>query len=381
MNILFVGSRGIPKMGTAEDMRLTFFANAISDKNDITIINRYSSALEHKLGDLHLANNIRVREIINSKKTGSFITKALLFLSVLYEPFVIISENKRKKVQVLHLYTGHYIDMLLYRIISKLLKIKVVYQYVEYRSEIKRSGLYHRINGWLCDNKAARLWDGVIPISDFLEKKALEINPTLKSLKVTPLCDFDYFEQDSIKPKISSDYILFCGSISYIEPIDLIVESYRKSKLAENAKLVLVLSGSEDSLNIFRQNNSDVVVLTRLPYSELISYYKNAKLLLIPLRNTIQDIARFPNKICEYTACKGAILTTKVGEVLNYFKDGENAIVAEDFSIHSYTLKMDEVYGGKYNLEALRNNAYELGKNCFSINAYSEPLNEFLNSL
>ena len=45
----------------------------------------------------------------------------------------------------------------------------------------------------------------------------------------------------------------------------------------------------------------------------------NSEALLIPLRNTIQDIARFPNKLSEYVGVSGLIITTDVGEIKDYF--------------------------------------------------------------
>ena len=52
--------------------------------------------------------------------------------------------------------------------------------------------------------------------------------------------------------------------------------------------------------------------------------YKNATAHLIPLSNSIQDTARFPNKISEYLASAKPIITTDVGEIKHYFKDMDN---------------------------------------------------------
>ena len=71
---------------------------------------------------------------------------------------------------------------------------------------------------------------------------------------------------------------------------------------------------------------------------------------MIPLKNTIEDIARFPNKISEYTAAHGLIVTTNFGEVPYYFKDGDNAIVANECSVSSISHKLDELVAGCYSM-------------------------------
>lgn len=99
---------------------------------------------------------------------------------------------------------------------------------------------------------------------------------------------------------------------------------------------------------------------------------------MIPLRNCIEDIARFANKVCEYTAARGLIITTNNGEMQYFFKNGENAIVADECSVQSIASQLDEVEGGIYNIDAIRENCYNTGLNNFSIEAYKNKLYQFL---
>lgn len=368
-------------MGTASDTRLAFFANLLSEENTVTIVNRYASKKQLNTGNISLNEKVIVRDILNSKDSNGIKTIFLLLLSVFCEPFCLLKINRKQHIDILHVYSGHYIDFLCYWVISRLIGAKVVYQYVEYRSKIVRSGLYHKVNGYLCDFQGAKLWDGCISISTFLQDKAFEVKKGLKQIKVTPLCEFRLFDNIKTAKTIGNPYLLFCGSVRYKEPLELIIESYQNSVLKEKCKLVLILSGPDNDINRIKQEHPDYIVTSRIPYSELIEYYKGASILLIPLRSTIQDIARFPNKICEYTASHGAILTTNNGEIRYYFKDGENAIVADEFAVNSFREKMDDIANGKYNLELIRKNAYILGRQNFSIIAYREPLNLFFNNL
>ena len=72
MTIAFVGLAGVPYLGRACDPRLAAEANLLSAKNDIIIINRYSSLKTPTLQGVQLANNVHVIEIIKRRKTGKF---------------------------------------------------------------------------------------------------------------------------------------------------------------------------------------------------------------------------------------------------------------------------------------------------------------------
>ena len=113
----------------------------------------------------------------------------------------------------------------------------------------------------------------------------------------------------------------------------------------------------------------------------LISYFKGAQYLLIPLRDTLSEIARFPNKICEYIASNGVFVSTNIGEISYYFKDGENAIIANSFCVESFVEVFNNIDSGGYDRESLQRNAYELGFELFCMDAYEDDLNLFLSNL
>ena len=378
MTIAFVGLAGVPYLGRACDPRLAAEANLLSAKNDIIIINRYSSLKTPTLQGVQLANNVHVIEIIKRRKTGKFSSALLYVLSVLLEPLCLVHLRMRGKVSYLHLYTGHYIDFVLYWVISRIIGAKTVNDYVEYRTAKGERNLYDKINNYLCDFKGAHLWDKCISISNFLEEKVVAVKPKIPVIKVTPLCDFPLFDSIEEDVDITEQYILFCGSAAYFEVVKQIIDAYRASKIRESAKLLLILSGSDENIRRVHTYFEKAIIRHNLAYNQLIAYYKRAFALMIPLRDTIEDIARFPNKICEYTAASGLIVTTNYGEIKYYFKDGVNAVVANECSTESIAQKLDDVAGGKYDILRMKKNCYETGCANFSIEAYRKSLNDFL---
>lgn len=381
MNILFVGLSGVPKRSRACDIRLTFFANMLAKKNDVTILNRYAPKQSLRIKETQLSDNVDVIELIESQKTGKLITLLLYMLSVLYEPVKIAKLSIKKKVDVIHVYSGHYLDYLFYYIIGKLVGAKVIYQYVEYRTAFKPRGLYHKLNSRMCDRYGMRLFDGVLPISNYLEEKCRETAPNTPTLKVPPICDFNLFEKNNTPINQEQQYLLFCASADYMEVIEFVVESYRKSSISRDTDLVLVLSGNKDRIRKLHREWKDCTILSQLPYDELIAYFKYAYALFIPLRPIISDIARFPNKVCEYLASEGVIITTNVGEMAYYFRDGENAVVAKDYSQESMVACLDRLAHGEYDYEAIRTEGYAIGKRLFNMESYEQQIHTFLEKL
>lgn len=378
MKIVFVGLSGVPYEGRACDSRLANTANMLAEDANVEILNRFSSLEKDSLSGITLSDKVVCTEIVKPRKTKGISTFLHYALSLLKEPFCIIDSNRKEKIDWLHLYTGHYIDFVMYKLIAKLIGAKIVYEYVEYRSEKPTKGLYHKINNYLCDFHGAKLWDSCIAISSYLKDAALRVNPNLPILKVTPIGNFELFELNNKTIEIKEDYVMFCGHAGYFDVVKFIIDSFNTSEINKTKKLLLVLGGNHDQIERVHQYDSKCIIKSRLPYDELIALYKNAFALMIPLRDTIEDIARFPNKICEYTAAHGLIITTDNGEMQYYFKNGWNAIVADECTVSSIANRLDEIEKGVYDIEHIRDNCYQTGLENFSINAYKNKLYNFL---
>lgn len=381
MKIVFVGLSGVPYAGRACDSRLANTANLLAEDATVEILNRYSSLAKESLSGIKISDKVRCTEIVTPQKTKGISTLYRYVVSLLKEPFAILKSHRKEKIDWLHLYTGHYIDFVMYRLIAKLIGAKIVYEYVEYRSEKSGTGLYHKLNNYLCDFQGAKLWDACIAISNYLKDAALKVNPKLPVLKVTPIGDFDLFETNDVKVDIKEDYVMFCGHAGYFDVVKFIIDSFNTSKIRKSKKLLLVLGGNSDQVKRVRKYDNNCVIKCRLPYDELIAFYKHAFALMIPLRDTIEDTARFPNKICEYTAAHGLIVTTSNGEMQYYFKNGENAVVAEKCSVSAIAQSLDEVDNGLYDLDKIRENSYKTGIENFSKDTYKESLYTFLKNI
>lgn len=391
LTIIFTGLSGVPYLRRACDGRLVAFANALSQMgNKITIFNRTPVVPRATQPDDQQLNP--TVEVIESHDADPPVTRLgrLLTIAMDYprEFRNIIKYNQLHNIDCIHVYSGHLLEFVFYRLLAKIINAKTVYQYVEFRSVVKRNGLYHKLNGMLCDKYLFRFFDGIIPISSFLEKHTKRCAPNLPTVKIPPLCDFDFFDyvSQNMSPSYDSQkFVLFCGSAGYSETIRLIIDAYNLSKCdSNNIRLVLVTKGTSAEMNnvsSLSEGNTNIEIKSDLPYTELVELYHRAFVSMIPLRSTVQDTARFPNKIGEYCAAKSVILTTRVGDIPQCFHDKESALIADDCTPDNLAQLIDWAVENPDALITIRNNCYTLGKKMFDIHSYETQMRNFLETL
>ena len=378
MKVFFVGLGRVPYASRACDIRLDSFAELfVKCGISVTILNRYSAKIKQNEDEFQ-KRNYEVRELVVHGKDGK-IGKLLFLWSIIKELVYLINYRiKNNGKVILHIYSGHFLDIFFYWAISKLCGYKIVYQYVEYRMDEQRKNPYHRINALLVDKFSAKLWDGCISISHFLQQRALQVNSKLKTLIGPPICDFTRFEKYK---ETKENIVLYCGSAGYFEVIKLVVDSFNLSKLSTSYKLELVVAGKESEVEEVRQYASNAIIKSKLPYEELIKCYNRSKILMIPLRNNIKDISRFPNKVCEYAASKSVIVTTRFGEPAHFFKDKESAMIADDYSVASIVKVLNWLADNQSMIKLIGEKGYQNGVNAFHIDAYIEKMKSFLDRL
>ncbi len=385
MYIIHLGVSGYPSNSAPiQRIRLTLKGLKLAGFYPL-VINKQSMGTK-KYPRIKLMEGIPV--IFTSAKTDrlqNFIFRNFNKLSGIYGEIVLLVK-KRKKIHTSILYTPSFGELVYYRIISKLLGFKMIVQYVELRSSIpERSSFSQKINDSLFDNHFNKFCDGVIAISDFLVKHVSEKSSNLPLIKIPAMCDFDEFR--NIVPFKNNNYLMYCGSIAYSNVIEFIIDVFLGLK--ESGKyegdLIMVISGDHpENWNKIKSKIKDavfgshIVIKSNIPYNELLSLYKGSKLLMIPLRNTIQDTARFPHKIGEYTASGRPILSTNLGELKIYFRDGVSAILTEEYSVAAYIDKLSALVKDNERLNDIGRNGFTIGMNNFDYRAQTLQLKKFI---
>ena len=381
MRILFCGLSGIPNQASASINRYLAIGQTLSKNNEIIFINRFPL---FKKQDVQSYENypFKIIDATNTKfRPSSFLKRNFLKLaSFLYEFATIRRLSKEKKVDWLNIYTQYFGIFMLYYFFSKIFRYKTVLHYVEFRSKFIKRPFLLRINDLLFDKVAVLLCDVIIPISKTLDDYVRSINPRAKTLIIPPICDFNYFA--SVNFELSDKkYFIFCSSIVYEEVILFVIQSYLKLKNNRHVDLHLVINGKieNQAINSFiLEKNNRIFLFSNLSYDNLIAKYKGSLAALVPIRNTVQDCARFPQKICEFLASGRPIITTPYGEIKNYFTSEKDAVIATEFDTESYSEQLEWVLTHSEELEEISRNSYIIGMQHFNIESYSLKLNNIL---
>lgn len=275
-----------------------------------------------------------------------------------------------------------------YQLYAWLIGFPLVLNFVEMASAMKgREGFLKRINDRIFDRYIVKIVDGALPISEKLMAHYQEVAPRKPLMKLPILCDFKKFqpgENKSVDP-----VFLYCGAASYYELVDFVIRSYEKMDTpVKNSALQLVLGGKDHELNkvrerIYKSPLQDRIWLdTNVAHDEIPVYYASAAALLIPMRPTLQDEARFPHKIGEYLAAARPVITCAYGEIKHYdFIDEETALVASDYHPDSFSKKMQYVLDKPEKSIAIGLKGRRMGLENFDYTRHAGRLNNYIAAL
>jgi glycosyltransferase involved in cell wall biosynthesis len=390
MYIVHLGSSYFPR-GNAAVQRIRFTYRAISEAGYSPLVilkeSNYTSSELRRVNHFDGIPYIFTSYQIN--RAGNKVTRKLNNYSGLLGELKLLFK-KRKQIDTAILYNISSItELVYYTIVSKLLGFKLAFQYVEYRSAFEDSPFMLRTNDRLFDRYCSKFGDGVIVISEYLRNKIREHNPAKPMVKIPVLCDFKEFDKvQAAQP--GYNYFLYCGTTEYLPVVSFVIELFErvKDKGLYKGKLMCIIgvNGAEagrklEALIAASKYSSDIVLHKSLPYAQIIPLYKAADLLLIPLRKTIQDIARFPHKIGEYTASQRPFISTAAGELNYYFKNGESAILANEYTVDAYFEALEKVLQQPGLLDTIGYKGYQTGMEHFHYQADVEPLKQFIQNL
>lgn len=316
-------------------------------------------------------------------RPDSFLSRRYIKFKGLINEVLFLLRNKCD-VAIVSVISGMFFPILKYWLISRLKGYKIYYPHHEEESAIKVESFIHKVNLFFFKRFAWRFLDGALPISTFLENKIKERRPVLPTLIIPALVDFEIFNNcKSSEENIIKDYYLYCGSYYYFDIIIFIIQSFERIDNHEY-KLYLICSGEDEKRikleeRIKKSPKSELIILYGfLSYEELVEKYLNAFALLIPLKGTLPDIARFPHKVGEYSASKRPIIATDVGDLSRYFKNLENIIFARSFDVVDFSNAMQYVIQNPEKSELIGLKGFEVGLKYFNYFSYGERLADFM---
>ncbi len=390
--VAYVGCPGFP-YGLAAIQKMRLVARSLVEAGaDVTVISNRSvlpAGIEPALSASGSFEGIRyVYTSGDPRRPQTFLRRTLKKIAgVAGEIRYIKSLSREGRLDAAIVVSLDFLWVLYYSILSRIYHFTIVYDYVEYVSGIPtRTGWYYKCNDRLIDRYALSLADGVLPISDFLADHVQRTVPGKPSFRIPVLVDMHRFEEKPAPHR--NKYFLYCGSLAYFEIVTFILDAYRLlGRDSDGWGLTLVVNGRPDQHRRLgeelarRGYPASVKVYSHLTDEVLTALLIDASALLIPLRPTLQDRARFPHKIGEYLATGCPVITTKYGEIPKYLTDGESAVIAATYDVHKYRDKL--LWTIRHPEEAKRVGARgrEVARLHFDYRRYGNGLKEFLLSL
>lgn len=382
--ILSVGFPGFPK-GFAQVQRQTLLAKClILEGFEVIVLCRYGIHDEvDNIPPEGVFEGIEYKYCSGtSKRPHGYLKRNLLKLKGLFsEAAFIYRTSKTGLLSGILISTNFFHNVLFYWFIAKILNIKTIIDNVEYWTSFPGLKGIIKIEKFLYDRYYFRFTDKIICISDFLAEKVPE-SRRKRLIKIPAITDFEKFER--VKSKeiscnlIGQKYFLYCGADVYYEVIDFVVTAFEMADLPD-ISLVLVTKPTEILNNRLLRSpkKGDIKVLYDIPYSRLINLYTESEALIIPIRDTIQDKARFPHKISEYCASRRPIITNLNGEIPKYF-NSQNSYVCSSYDLIEYSAAMHDVISDHVAAEEKSQNSFETGIKYFNYKSYSKLLADLI---
>lgn len=338
--------------------------------------NHYGIAYEYTAGSVMRTSNFLLRQWHK-------------FRGVLIALYRIIQYKKSKTLDCLYVYDRtyniSYLD-LMFVIYARLLHVPVIREMNERPWGLKENPTFiERILSPLFGV------NGVIVISHFL-KSWVEIDNRKRNYKTDivhiPILT-DVKEAAFTDEEKRNNYVLYAASPDYDEAMNFIFDAM-DIVWGKDPKCSLYLTGFNQNdesgqlvVEEMRKRHIDdrVLICGYLNRDALLRYYSGARALLIPLFDDIRSVARFPTKIGEYLSSSVPIITSHVGEIPYYFKDGKDAYIAKPNNSADYGRKILECLSNPQQARVIGKRGRALAESIFHFEANAKALENFINQI
>ena len=374
--VLFCGQSSYPRQDSATANRYRAIAEMTADLgHEVIFVNRYPPLRPGEETPVSQFKFINVSGLIRSP---SWLHRQMLrSVAMLRESIKILQLARSGRIVAINVYSEFVWDAVFYHLMAKCLSAHCIFHAVEQRSKISNRGKLIWLNDVAGEMVIPRLFKRFAAISSSISDLIKSNNPHAEIVVIPPVCRFDAIAR---RPLISRQrpYFLYCASLAYEEVAWFVIESFLRMK-RQDIDLILVLNGKlSDRIRDICLSNDSIIVASKLDYDVLIGMYKGALALLIPLRNTPQDCARYPQKITEYLASGRPIISCQFGEIGRHFSHGVDALLAVDFDVERYAEMMIFAVDNTDELEKIAFRGHVLGRKIFDVASQRENLKKLL---
>lgn len=234
--------------------------------------------------------------------------------------------------------------------------------------------------------------DGFVAISDTLfELAKTNSSPNSLVIKVPIMVEYEKYAIEDRSEMTKIPYIFHAGTLyEQKDGVLGMLEAFAiaEKKLPDLIRFVFAgdLEGSRDKdriLAIIEKYNlhNKVFFLGYLSSNEIIKPLSEASLVILNKYPNQQNLYGFSTKLGEYLAAGKPIIITKVGEAMNWLKDGENAYIIDYGNTEQLADAIVKAFENPEQRKEIGNNARLLCQNAFDYHVYGKVLVEMFEQL
>ena len=289
------------------------------------------------------------------------------------------------------LFTGHTMVMpMLTRIASAAHRSVMLFDGCEQPYVYEQDSARRRFEEKLYTPVAYRQYDGVFVISTYLQRYfESRTGPGTKTMLVPILVDVDRFAEPSTEQPDAPRYIAYTGEVSESKGVHDLITAF--ATLAERfPDIELRISGSPNQPSYMRRliaNARDLGVEQRVeflgtvPYEAFPRLLCGATALVVPHPPGTFSEAAFPTKLGEYLASGVPTVITRVGEIDNYLRDGEDAFLVPPADPRSLADALSAVLRHPERAAAVGLRGRETARRYFDYRVHGRRMLEFIEDL
>jgi glycosyltransferase involved in cell wall biosynthesis len=249
------------------------------------------------------------------------------------------------------------------------------------------------LGGWrrrlFCRN-VVRFIDGALPISRYIERQmagqALRLRKALPMLYIPILVDAEEpFKHEGLSFKVP--YVLFSGSVAYRKTIEFVLDAFMQVSRGY-PELKLVLTGIDIGRHTWLRDGVQTRGLAEktifpgfITRNALLTAYRGASALLVPLFGDTQSLARFPTKLAEYLLSGRPVVTNRVGDVADFLENNQTAILVNPDDTIAFAEAILYVLEHQEQAESIAQKGCQLAKENFDYRNHGKRLYSWLGDL
>lgn len=341
-SIIFLTDHPIPH-GMAESNRIMALAKGMVEnglKIHIVVLNP-TDWRDHVLNKLSEGDLDGYHFLYASGRTVRPAGKPAYLASILIGLFktlsFIISTYRKEDLKAIVMFHTKSIYPLKVWPIVKFLGIKLIHERNEYPFLLHKKNIWNKIDLFIYEHIAVKLFDGFLLITDALVEYFTKIKrKNARTIKINMIVDPSRFGNHSEPAR--EKYLAYCGSLwgdkdgvpILLEAFGLIASQYLDIRL----KLIGDIEPEQEYKKlkdlIHRLGLTDRVDFTgKLSKDEIPEVLEKAYALVLARPDNVQARGGFPTKLGEFLATGRPVVITAVGEIPVFLKDGINAYIAE----------------------------------------------------